>query len=123
MSKLSPFSSILKEYLGSLESTKRFSKEQLLGQQINLVKNCMRLKEQSDSLYRQFISDIISLYEQVYRAHSGSSTTKTIAEKDAKKRADYWSNHSTKLSVKLDLLNDNKDQISQEYSFFLQKVD
>ena len=34
-SKISPFSRILKEYLGILESNKRFSKEQLLGPQLN----------------------------------------------------------------------------------------
>ena len=122
VSKISPFSSVLREYLRTLESTKRFSAEELLGPNINLVRNCMRLREQSENLYRTFLQEINDLDEQVYKAPTSSATTKTVAEKDAKRRADYWSDHSTRLSTHLDSLNDNMDQIATQYSQFLIKV-
>ena len=114
VSRISPFSSVLREFLGTLESTKRFSTEELLGPQINLVRNTIRLREQCESMYRTFLQGINDLDEQVYKPPLGSATTKSVAEKDLKKRADYWSDHSVRLSTHLDSLNDNMDQIGMQ---------
>ena len=122
VSRISPFSSVLREFIGTLESTKRFSSEELLGPQINLVRNTIRLREQCESVNRTFLQEINNLDETVYKPPMGSTTTKSVAEKDLKKRADYWSDHSVRLSTHLDGLNDSMDQIGMDYSQFLIKT-
>ena len=79
VSKASPLSSILREYLGALEATKRFSKEELLSNQLNLLRNTVRLNEKTNEVYRAFIDEIVSFDESIYRAPVGASNGATKA--------------------------------------------
>ena len=61
VTKINPLSSILREYVSTLESTKRFSHQELLGSQINLTKNTISLRGQCENTYRSFLQEINNL--------------------------------------------------------------
>ena len=120
-SKVSPFATVLKQFLSVLESTKPHSAKDFIGSRQALTRNCLRLKDLCDQQYGKFIAEIMAMDESMFKAPTGSTLNAAQASKDAKKRADYWAWVQVELSEKLEALDTKMDDVTNQFYAFHHK--